>query len=55
MALDTLSIPAMSAECERIFSSTKKLLTDSRNGLQEEIIEATECLKAWWDEGIIKR
>jgi hypothetical protein len=46
MALDTLSIPSMSAECERILSSTKKLLTDSRNGLQEEIIEATECLKA---------
>jgi hypothetical protein len=26
MALDTLSIPAMSTECERVFSSTKKLL-----------------------------
>ena len=25
-AFDTLAIPAMSAECERVFSSTKKLI-----------------------------
>jgi hypothetical protein len=47
MALDTLSIPAMSTECERVFSSTKKLLAPMRNGFKEDIIEATECLKAW--------
>jgi hypothetical protein len=29
MALDTLSIPAMSTECERVFSSSKKLLVRS--------------------------
>jgi hypothetical protein len=44
-APDTLAIPAMSAECERIFSSTKKLITPERNGLHEQIIEASECLK----------
>jgi hypothetical protein len=55
MALDTLSIPAMSAECERIFSRAKKLLKPARNGLQEGIIEATECLKHWWDKGIIQQ
>jgi hAT family C-terminal dimerisation region len=53
MALDTLSIPAISVECERVFSSAKKLLTPARNNLQEDIIEATECLKAWWDKEII--
>jgi len=53
MALDTLSIPAMSTECERVFSSTKKLINPMRSLLKTDIIEATECLKAWWDCGMI--
>jgi hypothetical protein len=44
------AIPAMSAECERVFSSTKKLITPERNRLAEEIIEASERLKNWWEE-----
>jgi hypothetical protein len=40
MAFDTLSIPAMSTERERIFSNAKKLWIPARNGLQEDIIEA---------------
>ena len=55
MALDTLSIPAMPTECERVFSSTKKFITPMRSLLKEDIIEATECLKAWWDRGIISQ
>jgi hAT family C-terminal dimerisation region len=47
MAFDLLSIPAMSAECERVFSSTKLLLTDRRSRMKEDIIEASECLRAW--------
>jgi hypothetical protein len=31
LAFDTLSIPAMSAEIERVLSSAKKLLTPERN------------------------
>ena len=46
MALDILSIPAMSAEVERVFSSAKLLITDNRNRLKEDIIEACECLKS---------
>ena len=42
----------MSAECERIFSSTKKLITPKRNRLHEQIIEASECLKNWWAQGV---
>jgi hypothetical protein len=45
----------MSAECERVFSSTKKLITPERNRLAEDIIEASECLKNWWDHGLIKQ
>jgi hypothetical protein len=44
-AFDTLAIPAMSAECERVFNSTKKLVIPERNRLAEEIIEASEYLK----------
>jgi hypothetical protein len=43
----------MSAECERVFSSTKKLVTPERNCLVEEIIEASECLRNRWDRGLI--
>jgi hypothetical protein len=53
-ALDTLSIPAMSAECERVFSSAKKLLSPERNALADNTIEACDCLKAWWDQGLIR-
>jgi hypothetical protein len=45
----------MSAECERVFSSTKKLITPERNRLAEDIIEASECLKNWWDHGLIEQ
>jgi hypothetical protein len=43
----------MLAECERVFSSIKKLITSERNRLSEESIEASECLKNWWDRGLI--
>jgi hypothetical protein len=45
-ALDKLAIPAMSVECERVFSSAKKMITPARNRLGDDIIEACECLKA---------
>ena len=51
MAFDVLSIPAMSSECERIFSSTKILLSDRRARMKEDIIEASECLRAWFRAG----
>lgn len=47
-AYDHLSIPLMSDECERTFSSAKLLLSHSRNRLSMDIIEANECLKAWF-------
>jgi hypothetical protein len=54
-AWDTLFIPAMVTECERAFSSAKKLITPERNALGDDTIEASECLKAWWDQGLITR
>jgi len=48
MALDALAVPAMSDECERLSSSTKLLLTDRCSCLRMDIVEACECLRAWY-------
>ncbi|EFZ03047.2 Ribonuclease H-like protein [Metarhizium robertsii ARSEF 23] len=48
MAVDILSIPAMSAEPERLFSGAKITITDRRNRLGSDVIEALECLKSWF-------
>src|SRR6266498_2877732 len=50
MALDLLSISLMSAECERVFSLAKNLITDRRNGLKEDIIQACTFLRHWFKE-----
>ncbi len=47
MALDILSIPAMSTEPERLFSGAKISLTDRRNRMGDELLQALECLKSW--------
>jgi len=53
MAFDVQSIPAMSAECERVFSSGKLMLSPQRNRLREDAVEAAELLKAWENAGIV--
>lgn len=45
MAFDLFSCPAMSAECERVFSQTKKVITDERNRLQSDTVAAIACQK----------
>jgi hypothetical protein len=47
MALDILSIPAMSADPERLFSGAKITISDRRTSLGIYTIEALECLKSW--------
>jgi hypothetical protein len=54
-ALNTLSCLAMSTECERAFSSAKKLLTPERNVLSMDIIKACECLKTWWKNDLLEQ
>jgi hypothetical protein len=49
MALEILSVPAMSAEVERILSSAKLTLSERRARLDCEIVEALECLRHWDD------
>ncbi|KYG40740.1 hypothetical protein M433DRAFT_31056, partial [Acidomyces richmondensis BFW] len=47
LALDLFAIPGMSAECERAFSQTKKMVTEERYNLKADVIEADQCLKSW--------
>ena len=47
MAIDILSIPAMTAGVERLFSQCKIMLTDRRNRLHIDGLEAVECMKSW--------
>ena len=47
MAIDILSIPAMSAEPERIFSGARRTVTWTRFCLGSQAIERSECLKSW--------
>jgi hypothetical protein len=52
MAYDLFAMPAMSSECERVFSCAKKLIAEQRYNLKPEIIEADQCLKSWLKNGI---
>ncbi|HEX3523491.1 MAG TPA: hAT transposon family protein [Stellaceae bacterium] len=47
MGVDMVGIPAMSSDCERVFSQCKLLITGQRNRLKSDIIEATQCLRMW--------
>ena len=47
MAIDILSIPAMSDEPERIFSGGRHTVSWERMRLGEQTIQAAECLKSW--------
>jgi hAT family protein len=47
MAIDVLSIPAMSAEPERVFSGARRTISWDRTQLGEVNINNLECLKSW--------
>jgi len=47
MAIDILSIPAMSDEPERVFSGARRTISWDRAQMGAETIEMVECLKHW--------
>ena len=47
MALDILTIQAMLAAPKRLFSSSNITISDHRNRLYGDTIEAIECLESW--------
>lgn len=52
MAYDLFAMPAMSSECERAFSSAKRLISEQRYNLKSDIIEADQCIRSWLKNGI---
>jgi len=52
MAIDILSIPAMSDEPERVFSGARRTISWSRAKLGSTAIEQTQCLKSWMRSGL---
>jgi hypothetical protein len=53
MALDILSIPAMSAHTERLFSQCKLTISDQRCALQADTVELLQCIKSWDQSSIL--
>ncbi|KJZ75910.1 hypothetical protein HIM_04734 [Hirsutella minnesotensis 3608] len=54
LALNIFSTPAMSAEPERVFSDGSELITDKRNGLGDDTVEAEMIQKNWITSGIFR-
>ena len=55
MALTHLTLPAMSAEPERVFSAATITFSDRLCRMGDDVLEAVECLKSWllaerWDD-----
>ncbi|EUC27997.1 hypothetical protein COCCADRAFT_41406 [Bipolaris zeicola 26-R-13] len=44
LALDVLSIPASSCECERMLSELGALLEPHRRGIQPQLLAAIQCV-----------
>jgi hypothetical protein len=53
MALDLLTVPPMSAECERLFSTTGRMVTKIRNRLDASTIGLCQTLRSWLRAGLI--
>jgi hypothetical protein len=54
MAFDFLAIPAMSSECERVFSSCAKQTTPESSRLTGRMLWHQECLNNWQRRGAIR-
>lgn len=55
MALNFLSIPYTSCECERAFSSARRTMSQKRMSLHEGTVEEVELLRNWWRQGVIEQ
>jgi hypothetical protein len=54
MALDLLSIPPMSAECERLSSVSGQMVSPLRTRLEASTIGITQTLRSWVRSGLIE-
>lgn len=53
MALDFLTVRAMWAECERLFSATGRMVTPERASLDSEMIAVCQFLRSWYRVGVV--
>ena len=47
LAFDVLSVPASSADCERMFSEVGDLLESRRLKMKLAVVTALQCIKSW--------
>ena len=52
LALDMLSIPASSCECERLFSELRDLLEPRRRATKPQLLAAIQCVRRWQRAGL---
>ena len=50
-AIDILTIPASSCECERLFSKLSDLLKPKRRAISSELLAALQLIQAWTRAG----
>lgn len=55
MAIEVLSVPAMSDDPERVFSCTRRTISWDRTRLLAETIEKLECLGNWVQNDLIRK
>jgi hypothetical protein len=55
LAPDLISIPAISAEVDRVFSQAKRLITTDRKGLADGKSELFRLLENWRNNELIGR
>jgi hypothetical protein len=51
LAIDVLTIPASSCECERLFSELGDLLEPRRRKIGSQLLGAIQCIRSWRDAG----
>jgi hypothetical protein len=54
MAFDLMAVPAMSLECERVFSSCVKMTTSDSGRLIGKTLWYHQCLKNWGKRGAVE-
>jgi hypothetical protein len=54
MALDFLTVQAMSAECERLFSASGRMVSPHRTLLDAQIVSMCQVLRSWYRAGLVQ-
>jgi len=49
-----MAVPAMSSECERVFSSVAKMTTPESGRLLGKTLWGQQCLKNWQNRGAVE-